>query len=140
MATKTVVATTVDDAASMAAGYVARQIFARDPATPLWCYGAADGRDLGALLLAQLEDLDRRYLTALRLHALNREQYPRFFRGIYRMCMSLEMIADPEFRFLNPAAASPSCWWPSSSGSMSARWRSGRTTPPCRAAPARQCG
>jgi hypothetical protein len=146
VATKTVVAATVDDAASMAAGYVARQIFSRDPATPTWCYGASDGRDLGALLLArqervyvesmedvrqsrreqitvlwkvtggdrcagvvryelaQLEDLDRHYLTALRLHALNREQYPRFFRGVYRLCMSLEMIADPEFTFFNPAA------------------------------------
>jgi hypothetical protein len=146
LATKTVVAATVDDAASMAAGYVARQIFSRDPATPPWCYGASDGRDLGALVLArqervyvesmedvrqsrreqiavlwkvtggdrcagvvryelaQLEDLDRNYLTALRLHALNREQYPRFFRGVYRLCMSLEMIADPEFTFFNPAA------------------------------------
>ena len=146
IATKTVVAASVDDAASMAAGYVARQIFIRDPATPSWCYGAADGRDLGALLLArqervyiesaqdversrreqiavlrkvtggvrcagvvryelaQLEDLDRRQLTALRLHALNREQYPRFFRGVYRMCMSLEMVADPAFTFFNPAA------------------------------------
>jgi len=146
VSTKTVAAGSVDDAASMAAGYVAKQIFVRDPATPAWCYGAADGRDLGALLLArqarvyvetaddvrdsrrqqiallwkvtgsdrcagvvryelaQLEDLDRRHLTALRLHALNREQYPRFFRGTYRLCMSLEMIADPGFTFLNPAA------------------------------------
>jgi hypothetical protein len=146
VSTKTIAAASVDDAASMAAGYVARQIFARDPATPPWCYGAADGRDLGALLLArqarvyvesaddvrgsrreqigllrkvtgtdrcagvvryelaQLEDLERRHLTALRLHALNREQYPRFFRGSYRLCMSLEMVADPDFTFLNPAA------------------------------------
>jgi len=146
VSTKTIAAASVDDAASMAAGYVARQIFARDPATPPWCYGAADGRDLGALLLARqarvyvesaddvrasrreqigllrkvtgtdrcagvvryelasLEDLERRHLTALRLHALNREQYPRFFRGTYRLCMSLEMVADPEFTFLNPAA------------------------------------
>jgi hypothetical protein len=146
IATKTVVAAGMDDAASMAAGYVARQIFARDPATPPWCYGAADGRDLGALVLsrqertyvesaadmcwsrgrridvlrkvtgvdrcagvvryelAQLEDLDRKYLTALRLHALNREQYPRFFRGVYRLCMSLEMVADPDFPIPNPGA------------------------------------
>jgi hypothetical protein len=146
VSTKTVVAASVDDAASMTAGYVARQIFVRDPATPPWCYGAADGRDLGALLLARqarvyvesaddvrasrreqidllrkvtgsdrcagvvryelasLEDLDQRHLTALRLHAQNREQYPRFFRGTYRLCMSLEMIADPAFTFLNPAA------------------------------------
>ena len=131
----------------MVAGYVARQIFARDPASPKWCYGASDGRDLGALLLArqervyvesaddvrasrarqiellwsvtgadrcagvvryelaQLEDMEREQLIALRLHAMNREQYPRFFRGTYRLCMSLEMIANPEYTIFNPAAA-----------------------------------
>jgi hypothetical protein len=141
VATKTVVTASMEDAASMTAGYVARQIFSRDPATPPWCYGAADGRDLGALVLArqervyvesmddvhrsrrdqiavlrkvagsgrcagvvryelaQLEDLDCNYLAALRLHALNREQYPRFLRGVYRLCMSLEMIAVPEYTF-----------------------------------------
>jgi hypothetical protein len=144
---KTIVAASIDDAASMVAGYVARQIFVRDPASPVWCYGAADGRDLGALLLArqervyvesaedvqasrlrqielllnvtgadrcagvvryelaQLEDLGRDQLAALRLHAMNREQYPRFFRGTYRLCMSLEMIADPEFPVSYPASA-----------------------------------
>jgi hypothetical protein len=147
VASKTIAAATIDEAASMVAGYVARQIFARDPASPSWCYGAADGRDLGALLLARqervyvesaddvrasrarqvellwgvtgadrcagvvryelasLEDLEREQLIALRLHAMNREQYPRFFRGTYRLCMSLEMIADPDYSFLNPAAA-----------------------------------
>ncbi len=147
VASKTIVAAGIDDAASMVAGYVARQIFARDPATPPWSYGAADGRDLGALLLArqervyvestedvqasrrrqielllnvtgadrcagvvryelaQLEDLERDHLAALRLHAMNREQYPRFFRGTYRLCMSLEMIADPEFPVSYPASA-----------------------------------
>ena len=144
VASKTIVAASIDDAASMVAGYVARQIFVRDPASPVWCYGAADGRDLGALLLArqervyvesaedvqasrlrqielllnvtgadrcagvvryelaQLEDLERDQLAALRLHAMNREQYPRFFRGTYRLCMSLEMIADPEYPDLLP--------------------------------------
>jgi hypothetical protein len=144
VASKTVAAASLDDAASMAAGYVASQIFSRDPATPVWCYGATDGRDLGALLLArqrrvyveshdnmidsrggqidelrkvagsyrcagvvryelaQLEDLNSQHLDALRLHALNRDQYPRFFRGVYRMCMSLEMIAYPEFEFDEP--------------------------------------
>jgi len=147
VASKTIVAAGIDDAASMVAGYVARQIFVRDPASPTWCYGAADGRDLGALLLArqervyvesaddvqasrrrqielllnvtgadrcagvvryelaQLEDLERDQLAALRLHAMNREQYPRFFRGTYRLCMSLEMIADPEFPVSYPASA-----------------------------------
>jgi hypothetical protein len=139
VASKTIVAKTLDDSASMVAGYVARQIFARDPASPSWCYGAADGRDLGALglarqdrvyvenaddmkasrsrqieilgavtgadrcagivryELAQLLDLQQEHLAALRLHAMNREQYPRFFRGTYRLCMSLQMIANPEF-------------------------------------------
>ena len=147
VASKTIAAETIDEAASMVAGYVARQVFARDPASPSWCYGASDGRDLGALLLARqervyvesaddvrasrirqiellwsvtgadrcagvvryelasLEDLERESLIALRLHALNREQYPRFLRGTYRLCMSLEMIADPDYDFLNPAAA-----------------------------------
>jgi hypothetical protein len=147
IASKTIAAETIDEAASMVAGYVARQVFVRDPASPSWCYGASDGRDLGALLLARqervyvesaddvrasrarqiellwsvtgadrcagvvryelagLEDLEREQLIALRLHAMNREQYPRFFRGTYRLCMSLEMIADPGYTIFNPAAA-----------------------------------
>jgi hypothetical protein len=147
VASKTIAAESIDEAASMVAGYVARQIFVRDPASPKWVYGASDGRDLGALLLArqervyvesaddvrasrarqiellwsvtgadrcagvvryelaQLEALEREQLIALRLHAMNREQYPRFFRGTYRLCMSLEMIADPHYTFFNPAAA-----------------------------------
>lgn len=147
VASKTIAAETIDEAASMVAGYVARQVFARDPASPKWVYGASDGRDLGALLLARqervyvesaddvrasrarqiellwsvtgadrcagvvryelahLEDLEREHLIALRLHAMNREQYPRFFRGAYRLCMSLEMIADPGYSIFNPAAA-----------------------------------
>jgi hypothetical protein len=43
-------------------------------------------------------------LTALRLHAVNREQYPRFFRGRYRLAMSLEMAANRGLTFTNPAA------------------------------------
>jgi hypothetical protein len=147
VASKTIAAKTIDEAASMVAGYVARQVFSRDPATPAWCYGTSDGRDLGALLLARqervyvestddvaasrlrqiellwsvtgadrcagvvryelagLEDLEREQLVALRLHAMNREQYPRFFRGTYRLCMSLEMIANPDYTIFNPAAA-----------------------------------
>ena len=38
------------------------------------------------------------HTEALWLHALNRQQYPRFFRGRYRLGMSLEMIANHEFR------------------------------------------
>lgn len=147
IASKTIVAADIDDAASMVAGYVARQVFVRDPASAPWVYGAADGRDLGALLLArqervyvesaddvqasrrrqielllnvtgadrcagvvryelaQLEDLERDHLAALRLHAMNREQYPRFFRGTYRLCMSLAMISNPEFPVSYPASA-----------------------------------
>jgi hypothetical protein len=137
--TKTVAASSPAEAASMVAGYVARQVFAADPATPPWCVGSPDGRDLGALLLArqervdvespddversrrrqiqilqkateirrcagvvsyelaQLHSLGRDHLAALRLHAANREQYPRFNRGRYRLGMSLEMIANPGF-------------------------------------------
>jgi hypothetical protein len=47
--------------------------------------------------LAQLHDLEGDRLKALRLHAMNREEYPRFYRGRYRLGMSLEMIANPEF-------------------------------------------
>ena len=47
----------------------------------------------------------KQHLTALRLHAVNREQYPRFYRGRYRLGMSLEMIADPGFRFTDREAA-----------------------------------
>jgi hypothetical protein len=146
VASKTVAAASLDDAASMVAGYVARQVFARDPTAPPWVFGAADGRDLGVLLiarqervyadswealrgsrqrqikvlrtvtsgsrcagvvryeLAQLHDLGRNHLTALRLHAVNREQYPRFFRGRYRLAMSLEMAANRGLTFSNPPA------------------------------------
>jgi hypothetical protein len=46
--------------------------------------------------LAQLYDLTNRHAEALLLHALNREQYPRFYRGHYRLAMSLEMLANPQ--------------------------------------------
>jgi hypothetical protein len=140
VATKTMVASNVDEAAAVLAGFVARHIFVQDPTTPPWCIGASNGRDLGAMLLAkqqrvypkypediesargnqiaalekaagnnqcagvaryelaQLYDLAGRHVAALRLHALNREQHPRFYRGRYRLSMSLEMIANPEFR------------------------------------------
>ena len=52
--------------------------------------------------LAQLYNLVNNHMAALRLHAVNREQYPRFYRGRYRLSMSLEMIANlianPAFR------------------------------------------
>jgi hypothetical protein len=145
LSTKTLAADSLDEAATRVAGYVARQIFGMDPATPPWCFGASDGADLSALLLSRqlrvpvdtpddLEtsrseeiarlrgvadaslcagvvryDLAQLYsiqgmpyedhLTALRLHAVNRDQYPRFYRGRYRLAMSLEMVADPGFTF-----------------------------------------
>ena len=52
--------------------------------------------------LAQLYDLEGNHVKALRLHAMNREDYLRFYRGRYRLGMSLEMIADPEFELLEP--------------------------------------
>jgi hypothetical protein len=48
--------------------------------------------------LAQLYDLEGQHARALRLHAINRADYPRFYRGRYRLGMSLEMIANPAFR------------------------------------------
>jgi hypothetical protein len=48
--------------------------------------------------------LGRNHLTALRLHAVNREQFPRFFRGRYRLAMSLEMAANRGLTFTNAAA------------------------------------
>ena len=138
IATKTLVGGDINEAASMVAGYVARQVFAMDPSTPPWCYGSADGDDLAALLLAGLERvrpttpevvetsrdaqinqlwesastfrsagvakyelaqllvLDDYHLAALRLHAMNLDEHPRFYRGRYRLGMSLEMIASPK--------------------------------------------
>ena len=138
IATKTVAGDNFDVAASMVAGYIAREIFGMDRTVPQWCYGTADGRDLGAMQLvrlqrfyaacpyevresrtvqirilsgetgtvrtagivrydlAQLLALDDQHLESLRLHALNRELHPRFYRGRYRLAMSLEMIANPE--------------------------------------------
>ena len=140
VATKTTAANDLDEAAALVAGYVARHIFIRDPTTPPWCVGAANGRDLAAMLLAkdervdvkspkdvdcsrrkqighlekaignnqcagivryelaQLYDLAGKHMAALRLHAVNRQQHPRFYRGRYRLSMSLEMIANKEFR------------------------------------------
>ena len=140
IATNTLPARQLDEAACVVAGYVAQQIFSADPTAPPWCYGSSDGSDLAALLcagkdrdylkssgdmrkatarqieilergasgnvcagvtryeLAQLHDLSGSHVDALRLHAINREQYPRFYRGRYRLGMSLEMIANREFR------------------------------------------
>jgi hypothetical protein len=141
IATKTLAARNLDDAADAVAGYVARHIFARDRTVPPWSASATDGADLGALLrarqvrgyperrdnlrvawdrqieilegvaranlcagvvryeLAQLYDLTGRHVEALLLHAVNREQYPRFYRGRYRLAMSLEMLANPHAGF-----------------------------------------
>jgi hypothetical protein len=138
IATKTLAAGSLDDAAGAVAGYVARHIFARDRTVPPWSASATDGADLAALLrarqvrgypecrsgirsawerqieilegvargnlcagvvryeLAQLYDLTGRHVEALLLHAANREQYPRFYRGRYRLAMSLEMLANPD--------------------------------------------
>jgi len=147
VATKTLVGGDINEAASMVAGYVARQIFTMDPGTPPWCYGSADGDDLAALLLAGLERvrpetpevvetsreaqinqlwqpastfrsagvakyelaqllvLDDYHLAALRLHAMNLDQHPRFYRGRYRLGMSLEMIASPKPKLRNDDGA-----------------------------------
>ena len=151
IATKTLAASNLDDAASVVAGYVARHIFAEDRTVPPWCTGAADGRDLAALLiarqvrdlpgigargpqgpgqadpdagerggqhlcagvaryeLAQLYDLAGRHVEALLMHAINRERYPCFYRGRYRLAMSLEMITNPDPDGKS-AAEGPNAW------------------------------
>jgi hypothetical protein len=138
IASKTLAAGSLDDAAAAVAGYVARHIFGRDRTVPPWSTSATDGADLAALLrarqvrgypecsgdirgawhrqieilegvargnlcagvvryeLAQLYDLTGRHVESLLLHAANREQYPRFYRGRYRLAMSLEMLANPD--------------------------------------------
>jgi hypothetical protein len=146
IATQTLAARDLNDAAARVAAYVARQIFRQDPTAPPWSVGSFDGSDLAALLcaeqrrdlidcpkdaqqarcrqieelekavcnspgagvaryaLALLYDLEGNHTRALWLHAINRKQYPRFFRGRYRLGMSLEMIANPQFGTLKKEA------------------------------------
>jgi len=145
IATKTLVADDLDQAAEVVAAYVARQIFKADPTTPAWSVSSFDGGDLAALLsvqqlrvsrecgkndscvrcrkigilknevcnsysagvarheLALLQDLEGDHMAALSLYAINREQYPRFYRSRYRLGMSLEMIANPAFEISGEA-------------------------------------
>ena len=53
IATKTLAAESLDDAAAAVAGYVARHIFERDRTVPPWSVSATDGADLAALLRAR---------------------------------------------------------------------------------------
>jgi hypothetical protein len=55
IATNTVAGENFYEAASMVAGYIARQIFGMDRTVTPSCYGTADGRDLGAMQLARLQ-------------------------------------------------------------------------------------
>jgi hypothetical protein len=151
IATKTLPAGQLDEAACVVAGYVAQRIFSEDPTAPPWCYGSSDGSDLAALLsawqdrvyptssddipdarlrqmailergasssvcagvtryeLAHLHDINDVRVKALRLHAINREQYPRFYRGRYRLGMSLEMMANPEIKPLGDDSKETLC-------------------------------
>jgi hypothetical protein len=135
------------EGASAVAGYVAQQIFMKDPTAPPWSVGSFEGVDLAAMLLARqrqvppesledahlsrrmqinileravsdspgagvaryelahLYDLEGYHVRALRLHVINRSQYPRFWRGRYRLGMSLEMIANPVLRIQDEEAA-----------------------------------
>ena len=52
IATKTLVASELEETASVVAAYVARQIFRDDPTAPPWCVGSFDGDDLAAMLFA----------------------------------------------------------------------------------------
>ena len=74
IATNTVAGESFNEAASMVAGYIARQIFAMDRTVPEWCYGTADGRDLGAMQLARLK---RVYAACPRDIASSRERPDR---------------------------------------------------------------
>jgi hypothetical protein len=59
----------------------------------------ADGSQCAGVVryeLAHLHDLTGDHVKALKLHANNQEQYPRFYRGRYRLAMSLEMIASSD--------------------------------------------
>jgi len=61
-------------------------------------HGVAQGNLCAGVVryeLAQLHNLTGNHVEALLLHAANREQYPRFYRGRYRLAMSLEMLANP---------------------------------------------
>ena len=51
--TKTLAASSLGHAASVATGYIAQHIFAGDPTVPPWSIGAADGSDLAAIMLAR---------------------------------------------------------------------------------------
>jgi hypothetical protein len=62
-------------------------------------HGVAQGNLCAGVVryeLAQLDLLTGKHDEALLLHAANREQYPRFYRGRYRLAMSLEMLANPQ--------------------------------------------
>jgi hypothetical protein len=56
--------------------------------------------ELASLLDLYTKDVDELALhelrlNSLRLHAINRAQYPRFYRGRYRLAMSLQMASNP---------------------------------------------
>lgn len=61
-------------------------------------HGVAQGNLCAGVVryeLAQLYNLTGKHDESLLLHAANREQYPRFYRGRYRLAMSLEILANP---------------------------------------------
>ena len=82
IATKTLTACCIDHAASVVAGYVARYIFAEDRTAPPWCTGAADGRDLAALLIArQVRDYPESQDRGRRRHGTSRSSSWRAWRA-----------------------------------------------------------
>lgn len=68
---------------------------------------ASPGAGIVRYELAQLRDLQGRHLEALRLHTVNRVQYPRFLRGRYRFATSLGMVVGDD-RYWRRAGT----WWP----------------------------
>ena len=53
IATRTLRSCSEADAADKAAGFTARQVFLRDPATPAWALGSLDGENLARFLISQ---------------------------------------------------------------------------------------
>lgn len=62
------------------------------------------GAGIARYELALLRDMQGSHLDALRLHAVNCAQYPRFHRARYRLAISLEMVAGIGFERCWPAA------------------------------------
>jgi hypothetical protein len=116
IATKTVAGSSFNEAASMVTGYIAREIFARDQTVPTWCYGMADGRDLGAMQLVRLErfyapcDREVRESRKLQIRILSGETGTARTAGIVRYELAqLLALDDQHLESLRLHALNRSC-------------------------------